>query len=413
MLKVISSERIPIKLWLDDIEDEALKQAINLANLPFAFKHVAMMADAHKGYGMCIGGVLATENVIIPNAVGKDIGCGMCAVRLPLTEINSEFLKRILAYIRETIPLGFKHHDKPQNRKLMPEYGNKLMLDDCEIVEQEYLSALKQIGTLGSGNHFIEIQKGSDGFIWVMIHSGSRNLGSKVADHYNKIAVELNRKWYSSVPKEHELAFLPFQKNCKESSNYFKEMTYCVKFALANRKLMMTRVLEAFEKELPEVTSDLIDNMINIAHNYAALENHFGKNVIVHRKGATKAYFGEIGIIPGSQGSKSYIVSGKGCKESFQSCSHGAGRSMSITAAIKTLSFEDEVAKLDELGTLHTLRNEDDLGEAEGAYKNISIVMENQKDLIDIVVELTPLATIKGKAPRRRKKWQRMNTNNN
>jgi tRNA-splicing ligase RtcB len=328
----------------------------------------------------------------------------MCAVKLPLTQIDADSLKCVLAYIRETVPVGFTHHKEPQNRKLMPEYGNKLMLDGCEIVEQEYLSALRQIGTLGSGNHFIEVQKGSDGFIWIMIHSGSRNLGSKVADYYNKLAVELNKKWYSSVPKKHELAFLPFQKDCKESSNYFKEMTYCVKFAFANRKLMMTRVLEAFEKELPDVTPDLIDNMINIAHNYAALENHFGKNVMVHRKGATRAYEGELGIIPGSQGSKSYIVKGKGNRESFMSCSHGAGRSMSITQAIKTLSFEDEVTKLNELGTLHTLRNVDDLGEADGAYKDISVVMKNQEDLVDIVVELTPLATIKGKAPRRRKK---------
>lgn len=151
MNKVISSERIPIKLWLDDIEEEALKQAINLANLPFAFKHVALMPDAHKGYGMCIGGVLATRGVIIPNAVGVDIGCGMCAVKTPLTEINSESLKRILGQIRETIPVGFKHHKYPQYRKLMPEYGDKQVLDDCPIIEEEYLSALKQIGTLGSG----------------------------------------------------------------------------------------------------------------------------------------------------------------------------------------------------------------------------------------------------------------------
>jgi tRNA-splicing ligase RtcB len=236
-----------------------------------------------------------------------------------------------------------------------------------------------------------------------MIHSGSRNLGYRVANHYNKLAMSLNKKWYSSVPEKNELAFLPFQKDCEESTNYFKEMTYCVKFALANRKLMMTRVLEAFEKEFPDMTFP-IDNMINIAHNYAALENHFGKNVMVHRKGATRAYEDELGIIPGSQGSKSYIVKGKGNRESFMSCSHGAGRSMSITAAIKTLSFEEEVAKLNALGTLHTLRYEDDLGESDGAYKDISVVMKNQEDLIDIVVELTPLATIKGKMKRRRKK---------
>jgi tRNA-splicing ligase RtcB len=324
----------------------------------------------------------------------------MCAVKTPLTEITSESLKRILQQIRNTVPVGFDHHKEPQDRKLMPEYGNKLMLDDCPIIEKEYLSALKQIGTLGSGNHFCEV------------HSGSRNLGYRVANHYNKLAISLNNKWYSSVPEKHELAFLPFQKDCEESTKYFREMTYCVKFALANRKLMMTRVLEAFEKEIPSMAFP-IDNMINIAHNYAALEHHFGKNVMVHRKGATRAYEGELGIIPGSQGSKSYIVKGKGNRESFMSCSHGAGRSMSITEAIKTLSFEDEMSKLDKLGTLHTIRNKDDLGESEGAYKNISTVMENQKDLVDIVVELTPLATIKGKMKRRKKNKGEKNVTKN
>jgi tRNA-splicing ligase RtcB len=391
--------KVPIKMWLDDIEDLALEQTINLANLPFVFKHIAIMPDAHPGYGMPIGGVLATRGVIIPNAVGVDIGCGMCAVKTSLTEIETVPLKNILQQIRDTIPLGFEHHKKPQDQKLMP-YD---VIQEYPIIQEEFARALKQLGTLGSGNHFIEVQKGNDGFIWIMIHSGSRNLGYRVANHYNKLAISLNKKWYSSVPEKHELAFLPFQRDCEESTNYFREMTYCVDFALANRKLMMTRVLEAFEKEFPGMTFP-IDNMINIAHNYAALERHFGKNVMVHRKGATKAYEGEIGIIPGSQGSKSYIVKGKGCRDSFMSCSHGAGRNMSITAAIKTLSFEEEVAKLDKLGTLHTLRNEDDLGESDGAYKDISTVMKNQEDLVDIVVELTPLATIKGKAQRRRKK---------
>ncbi|MBE9594299.1 MAG: RtcB family protein [Proteobacteria bacterium] len=391
--------RVPIKMWLNDIEDEALKQLINLANLPFVFKHICAMADAHKGYGMCIGGVLATiNNIIIPNAVGKDIGCGMVAVKTSLTEIGTDALKAILERIRKTIPVGFDHHKKPQDQELIP----YIPIDDLHnhrVIERELASALKQLGTLGSGNHFIEIQKGSDGFIWIMIHSGSRNLGLQVANHYNNIAIELNKLWYSSVPEKHELAFLPL--HTPEGRAYFREMLYCVKFALANRKLMMERTKLAMKEQFPSIE---FDSMINIAHNYAAMENHFGKNVIVHRKGATRAYEGELGIIPGSQGSNSYIVRGKGCKDSFMSCSHGAGRSMSITEAIKTLSFDDEVSKLDKLGTLHTIRNKDDLGEAEGAYKDISTVMKNQEDLVDIVVKLTPLATIKGKPPRRKKK---------
>jgi tRNA-splicing ligase RtcB len=399
MNQVITTERIPIKMWLDDIEEDALNQAKNVANLPFAFKHIAIMPDAHLGYGVPIGCVLATiDDIIIPFSVGADIGCGMHAVRTSLTEINTDQLKNILGRIRKLIPTGFDHHKEPQDQKLIP----YIPIDDLcnhRVIEKKFASALKQLGTLGSNNHFIEVQKGSDGFIWIMIHSGSRNLGYQVAKHYNNIAIKLNRLWYSFVPEKHQLAFLPL--HTPEGKAYFKEMSYCVKFAAANRKLMMSRAQQAMTEEIKNVE---FKDFIDIAHNYAAIESHFGKNVIVHRKGATRAREGELGIIPGSQGSKSYIVRGKGCRDSFMSCSHGAGRSMSITEAIKTLSFKDEMSKLDKLGTLHTLRNEDDLGESDGAYKDISVVMKNQEDLVDIVVELTPLATIKGKAQRRRKK---------
>jgi tRNA-splicing ligase RtcB len=228
-----------------------------------------------------------------------------------------------------------------------------------------------------------------------MIHSGSRNLGKKVADYYNKIAKELNYKWYSQVPKEWDLAFLPIE--TKEANDYIVEMQYCVDFALANRNLMMDRILDCFINTLK--IDDLgckYGGMINIAHNYATWENHFGKNVMVHRKGATLAREGTIGIIPGSQGSKSYIVKGLGNKESFESCSHGAGRKMSRTKATKELNLQEEIKKLDDQGIIHGIRTEKDLDEASGAYKNIDEVMENQKDLIEILVELSPIAVIKG-----------------
>ncbi len=389
MQQVISTEKLPIKLWLNDIEPGALAQARNLANLPFIFKHVALMPDAHEGYGMPIGGVLATNGVVIPNAVGVDIGCGMCALKTNLPDITTETIKQIMSGIRELVPLGFDHHESRQDETLMPSKENII---ENGVVERQFLAALKQIGTLGGGNHFIEIQKGSDGHIWIMIHSGSRNIGLKVAEHYNKVAKRLNEMWFSSVDASKDLAYLPIE--TYEAKNYMKEMQYCVDFAFANRKLMMDNILSVFAKILGSDFAAL--DLINIAHNYARWENHYGKNVLVHRKGATSAREGETGIIPGSQGTKSYIVKGLGNQESFTSCSHGAGRKMGRKQAMRELDLEAEIARLDEQGIVHAIRTVRDLDEAPGAYKSIDVVMENQKDLVEILVELTPLAVIKG-----------------
>lgn len=389
MKRVVTTEKIPIKLWLEDIEKEALQQARNVASLPFAFKHVAVMPDSHVGYGMPIGGILAAEGVVVPNAVGVDIGCGMCAAKTSLTEITVKSLKVIQRKIREYIPVGFNHHKEKQNKNFMPSDENIIK---GGIVESNLESAQKQLGTLGGGNHFIEIQKGSDGHIWIMVHSGSRNLGFKVAQHYNKIAKQKNRLWNSEVPKSFDLAFLP--NDTLEAKDYLREMNYCVEFAFSNRKLMMINVQKAFSEEFGEVFTEL--DFINIPHNYARLENHFNTDVIVHRKGATSAKEGEIGIIPGSQGTKSYIVRGKGNPESFKSCSHGAGRLMGRKQAQRVLNLKSEIENLNKKGILHALKNQKDLDEAPGAYKNIDTVMENQKDLVDILIVLIPLAVVKG-----------------
>ncbi len=388
MKKVISSQRFPIKMWVDDIEDEALEQAKHLANLPFTFRHVALMPDCHMGYGMPIGGVLATQGVIIPNAVGVDIGCGMCALRTSLQEIEKSALGPIVEKIKQAVPVGSTWHEGAQPESIMPEVKSK---EDMPVVSEQYESARRQVGTLGGGNHFIEIQSGSDGNIWIMIHSGSRNIGKKVADHYNALAVQLNEHWFSQVPKAWQLAFLPI--NSPQAKCYRHEMEYCVGFALASRRFMMERVQSVLEPYFPGVT---FQPLINIAHNYAALESHYRHNVMVHRKGATQAREGQLGIIPGSQGTKSYIVRGKGNRHSFQSCSHGAGRRMGRKQAIRELTLEDEQALLDAQGIIHTVAGTGDLDEAPGAYKDIGVVMKNQQDLVDIVVELTPLAVIKG-----------------
>ncbi len=389
MKKTITTEKIPIKLWLDDIEESALQQARNLANLPFAFHHVAIMADAHFGYGMPIGGVLAAEDVIIPNAVGVDIGCGVCAMQSSLEEIDRETLKTILAVIRQEIPTGFKHHRRKQNNSLMPGFSGDV--DELKIVAEQFENARTQLGTLGGGNHFIEVQKGSNNRIWIMVHSGSRNLGYQVAGYYNKLAAQLNRKWKSAIDPKWQLAYLPLTSEAGRA--YFAEMHYCVEFALHNRLAMMERIADIMHSLCTGVS---FDTPINIAHNYAAQENHFGRDLIVHRKGATRAFKDEQGIIPGSQGTKSYVVRGKGNRESFCSCSHGAGRKLGRKEAQRRLSFEEEKAFLEQQNILHGIRSKKDLDEAAGAYKDIHTVLANQSDLVDIDITLQPLAVIKG-----------------
>jgi tRNA-splicing ligase RtcB len=390
MQKVISTERLPIKLWVDDVEDGSLGQAQNLANLPFAFSHVCLMPDTHTGYGMPIGGVLAADNVIVPNAVGVDIGCGMCAVKTNVRadELERGQLTQIMAGIREQVPLGFDRHKERQLETLMPQGFN---VDALHVVKSQYFSAMKQVGTLGGGNHFIELQRCNEGYLWLMIHSGSRNLGLKVAEYYNKQAKALNEMYFTAVPAKADLAFLPFDTD--EAHAYYEEMKYCIAFAFANRSLMMERIQQVAASVLAGVS---YEPMINIAHNYAAWEKHFDKKVIVHRKGATSAKAGETGIIPGSQGTKSYIVEGLGNPDSFMSCSHGAGRTMSRSAAIKNLHLEDEQRRLDEQGIIHSIRGKSDLEEAASAYKDIAQVMAFQQDLVKIKVELSPLAVIKG-----------------
>ncbi|SHH50235.1 RtcB family protein [Desulfofustis glycolicus] len=387
MKQTITSEAIPIKLWLDDLAGEALKQARNLANLPFAVHHIAVMPDAHVGYGMPIGAILAADGIVVPNAVGVDIGCGMSAIKTSLSSIEIENLKQVLQSIRTAVPLGFKHHRQPQPLDTMPPLEGSLT-----IVEQEYEAARTQIGTLGGGNHFIEIQRGRDRAIWFMVHSGSRNIGFRVAGHYNKLAVSLSKRWQSTVPASWQLAGLPL--DSKEGQNYFREMSYCVDFARANRSAICRRVRQAL---LDEVSAAItFAEPVDIAHNYAAIEQHFGKRVIVHRKGATRATTGEKGIIPGSQGSNSYLVRGMGNPESFTSCSHGAGRKMGRKQAQKNLDLDHERRRLEAQGIVHAIRGRRDLEEAAGAYKDIERVIANQQDLVEVIDILTPLAVIKG-----------------
>ena len=388
-VKIINDR--PVKIWTDNVEESAMRQIENLTTLPFLFHHLAIMPDVHAGMGMPIGGVLACKDAVIPNAVGVDIGCGMCAVKTnwKMENITPEVLrKKIMRGIRKRIPLGMDHHKEPQDEAYLPTGHD---IDKTVIVKQRQISITKEVGTLGGGNHFIELQKDEEDTLWIMIHSGSRNLGARVGEHYNNIARDLNEKWHSVVKPELRLSFLP--RGTKEFEMYWNEMRFCIDFALCNRRLMMQRIEEVIADALPGIE---FEPMINIAHNYAAFEHHYGEDVIVHRKGATLAREGIVGIIPGSQGTASYIVEGLGNPESFCSCSHGAGRVMSRTAAIKTLDMAAEVAQLEAKGIVHAIRCQDDMQEASGAYKDIEAVIKNELDLVKIKTRLLPIAVIKG-----------------
>lgn len=385
MEQVLNTERIPIKMWLNDIEDGALKQAKDVANLPFAYKWVSIMPDSHQGYGMPIGGVLATDDVVVPNAVGVDIGCGMVAVRTALTCIQQDQMKLWAQETRALIPMGL---GKQNQEKAYWEGFDRA--PDQEVIQVDLEKAQYQLGSLGAGNHFIELQKGDDGYIWIMIHSGSRNFGYRIANHYHKVAQIACKRWMADIPNK-DLAFLPVSDPV--GRYYLEAMGYALDFAWANRDLMMERAKYALQLATG-LGDDGFEEFANIHHNYASLEHHYGRNVFVHRKGATKAAVDTIGIVPGSMGTASYITKGLGNRESFNSSSHGAGRRMGRGVARRTLDLQEEQDKMS--GIIGGPRTVKDLDESPGAYKDINEVMKNQEDLVEILVTLRPLASIKG-----------------
>lgn len=381
MPKIINTERLPIKLWLDDIDPTTLKQAKDLANLPHTYKWIAIMPDAHPGYGMPIGGVVATTDIIIPNAVGVDIGCGIRAVKTNIKNIDRTILTQILEKVRKRIPTGFAHH------KIKQKWDGFSRAPNIEIIQKELDNAKYQIGTLGGGNHFIEILKDKNSNIWLMIHSGSRNFGYKTAEFFHHKASKFCQEKGIKLPTQ-ELSFLSIEKD--EGKKYFTAMSYCLEFAKANREKMM-ETLKSIVNE--ETGCDFIEE-IDVHHNYASLEKHFGKEVFIHRKGAINAEEGKAGIIPGSMGTPSYITEGLGNPESFKSSSHGAGRRLGRREAIRKLNLKQEQEKMKEI--IGKPRIQKELEEAPGAYKDIEAVMEKQKDLVKVKEKLIPLAVITG-----------------
>lgn len=401
--------RFPVKIWLENmehLEESCLEQAYHLSQLPFIHKWVCLMPDTHTGKGMPIGGVIAAKDVIIPNAVGVDIGCGMDYIptNIRMEEIqdiqtgNGSIIQAIIGNIMRTIPLNTERYKKPQESEVLDrakqesDYYEKNP-ELVPLIEDGYF----QVGSLGGGNHFIELQEDEEGYLCIMIHSGSRHLGKAICDYFHERARELNRKWYSQVEEEYRLAFLPV--DSEEGQQYIRWMNLALDYAFENRAHMLektcTIVKEVIEKHT-ELKVEFGDE-INCHHNYAALENHYEANVWVHRKGATRVRAGELAVIPGAMGSYSYVVEGKGNPESFCSSSHGAGRNYSRSGAMKTFSVEKVMVDLKEQGIILGKRKKNDVPEeCRFAYKDIDQVMAQQADLVTPVKKLKTVGVVKG-----------------
>ncbi len=408
---VISNEntRFPIKIWLEDIgrlEGSCLEQAYHLAQLPFLHKWVCLMPDTHMGKGMPIGGVIAAKDVIIPNAVGVDIGCGMDYIptNILVEEIrkvqtgNGTILQAVIGNIMRTIPLATERYREPQKSRVLDrakQEPEKYQEDQelLPLIEDGYF----QVGSLGGGNHFIELQEDQDGCLCIMLHSGSRHLGKEICDHFHKKARELNRRWYSEVKDEYQLAFLPVQ--AREGQQYINWMNLALDYAFENRERMLEKTCSIVKETIEKYTDMIVEfgEEINCHHNYAALENHYGENVWVHRKGATRVREGELAVIPGAMGSFSYVVEGAGNPLSFCSSSHGAGRNYSRTGAMREFSVEKVMTDLKEQGVVLGKRRKNDVAEeCRFAYKDIDQVMAQQMDLVTPVRRLRTVGVVKG-----------------
>jgi tRNA-splicing ligase RtcB len=386
-VRAIETEPIPILVWGDSVDDATLEQSRHLANLPFAFDHVALMPDAHVGYGMPIGGVLAADGQVIPHAVGLDIGCGMRAWRTNVTLAEMAPVRdRILNDIQRSVPTGFEWHGRSQAEKtvIFDE------MPDIAPLKAERAKAEKQLGSLGGGNHFLELQVDDDDVVWAMVHSGSRNVGKQMGEHYDHVARAENRRSGSPVPLEWGLAHLPI--DSEAGREYLAVMHWCMSFADENRRLMADAIAAAIARHFPEARPD---SHVAVHHNYAAIEDHLGRSVVVHRKGAVRAC-GKV-IVPGSMGTSSYIGDGLCNPASFESCSHGAGRAMGRKQALRSIPREQVLSELEQHDVhLFKVKKGDVAEEAPQAYKDIDDVMAHQADLVTPAVRLTPVGVVKG-----------------
>jgi tRNA-splicing ligase RtcB len=400
-MKVISEGKRPIKAWIDHVpmDDKAKDQLLNIASMPFIHSHVAVMPDVHWGMGATVGSVIATKGAVIPAAVGVDIGCGMMAVKTTLTASDlPDNLKELRSIIEKAVPHGRTNNGGPGDWGAwhnVPQHH----IDAFTPMEAKFQeitlkhpgamgkNVINHLGTLGTGNHFIELCLDEHQDVWIMLHSGSRGIGNRFGMYFIELAKQDMRKWMINLP-DADLAYLP--EGTQNFDDYFEAVSWAQSFAKLNRELMMKNIITAMTKSL---VFDVTDVCVNCHHNYVSRESHFGSNVIVTRKGAVRAREGDLGIIPGSMGAKSYIVRGKGNPESFHSCSHGAGRVLSRTQAHKNISIEDHIRAT---AGVECRKDAEVIDESPAAYKDIDAVMESQKDLVEIQHTLKQVLCVKG-----------------
>lgn len=401
--KFIEGDKVGVKAWVDGVplEDRAREQLVNLTAMPFMFKHVAAMPDVHWGMGATIGSVIATKGAIIPAAVGVDIGCGMIAVQTSLTASDlPDNLHAVRTAIEAAVPHGRTDNGGANDRGAwgatpynVAKSWSRLAADYQTIIDKHpglnRGNSMNHLGTLGTGNHFIEVCLDEANLVWVMLHSGSRGVGNRIGVYFMSRAKEDMRRWFINLP-DANLAYIP--EGSAQFENYWFALDWAQRFAKRNREIMLSNTLEALSNSLGR-TFRLMQDAVNCHHNYASRENHFGENVLVTRKGAVRARAGDLGIIPGSMGAKSFIVRGKGNAESFHSCSHGAGRAMSRGEAKRRFTLADHAAATE---GVECRKDEEVIDETPAAYKSIDAVMSAQADLVGIVHTLKQVVCVKG-----------------
>jgi tRNA-splicing ligase RtcB len=387
--RVLTEGRVPVKIYTDDIAENALQQLVNVSQLPFIHHHVAAMPDVHWGMGATIGSVIPTVGAIVPAAVGVDIGCGMSALRLSLTADRlPDSLTRVRAEIERAVPVGKAGHgdDALCNQgleRVAP--GLQPILAKHPKISARWQS---QLGSLGGGNHFIELCLDEADRVWIMLHSGSRGIGNRIGQYFIAKAQREMERWHIQLPDKN-LAYLPEESTLFE--DYMEAVGWAQDYALENRRQMLRLILDALRRDLPRF--EITDEAIECHHNYVAREEHYGKTVYLTRKGAIRAREGDLGIIPGSMGARSYIVRGKGVADAFCSCSHGAGRRMSRGEAARRFTRKDLEQQTE---GVECRKDKGVIDEIPAAYKDIDTVMAHQSDLVEVVHTLKQVLTVKG-----------------
>ena len=397
----LSTSRVPVKIWTDDVDPKALDQLLNTANLPIVGPHIAAMPDVHVGIGATVGSVIPTQAAIIPAAVGVDIGCGMNAVRLSLNARDlPDNLKAIRTAIEKSVPVGFNQHEFSKIKGAAIEKSARQLSPRLDGIMAKHTGLTKmtknwqrhwlcQVGTLGGGNHFIEICLDEAEQVWIMLHSGSRGTGNIIGRYFINAAQADMRRHQTALPSDRDLCY--FSEGSELFDDYVEAMYWAQDYALVNRAVMMDAVLAAIRPHVPSFS--ITSEAINCHHNYVSEESHFGQDLFITRKGAISAQAGQLGIIPGSMGAKAFIVRGLGNAQSFCSCSHGAGRKLSRTAAKNKFTSHDLA---EQTAGIECRKDDAVIDEIPAAYKNIDVVMANQTDLVEIVHTLRQVVCVKG-----------------